>query len=136
MAWVWEPYIGFETSINTGALGGFGQGKVFIFAGVSMVAILVIETWLVASRGARDRWLATAMGLVLAGILGNLYDRLGLWGVYGVRDWILFQYNTFVWPNFNLADSYLVCGAGMIIWQALRHPATRVASSPIAERTS
>jgi signal peptidase II len=122
--WLWEPYVGLETSINTGALAGVGQGKVLLLAGVSLVALVAIEVWLIAGRGAEDRWLATAMGIILGGILGNLYDRLGLWGIHGVRDWILFRYGSFVWPNFNLADSLLVCGAGMIVWQAIRRPVT------------
>jgi signal peptidase II len=59
------------------------------------------------------------MGLVMGGIFGNLYDRLGipqLPVVYkgGVRDWILFTYGEYTWPNFNIADSLLVTGAIML----------------------
>ena len=64
------------------------------------------------------------------GILGNLYDRLGLWTVgvenlpriYAVRDWIRISYGNLVWPNFNLADSLLVCGALLLVWHAFRAP--------------
>ena len=66
-----------------------------------------------------------SLGMVMAGILGNLYDRLGLsndsWygpgntapgAVHAVRDWILWQASdNWRWPNFNIADSLLVCGA-------------------------
>ncbi len=60
--------------------------------------------------------------LVMGGIGGNLYDRLGLWwkpGMpeawkSGVRDWILFRYQTYTWPNFNIADSCLVIGAFLL----------------------
>jgi signal peptidase II len=68
---------------------------------------------------------------VAGGVLGNLYDRLGLpgldWGilradrkgepVYAVRDFVLVarhwppRNRWDVWPNFNVADSLLVCGA-------------------------
>lgn len=127
--WIWEPFVGFETSINTGALAGIGQGNVVLLAGISVIAIFVIELWLWRGEGALDRWLAIAMGFVLAGILGNLYDRLGLWGIHGVRDWILFRYQRFVWPNFNLADTFLVCGAAMIVIQSVFRPSSATSAA-------
>jgi signal peptidase II len=72
--------------------------------------------------------LTIALGCVMGGIGGNLYDRLGFWqepGVAGafrneVRDWILFRYQNYTWPNFNIADSLLVCGACLLLWHGLR----------------
>jgi signal peptidase II len=71
----------------------------------------------------------------MAGVLGNLYDRLGLPGevwqsgaragepVFAVRDWILWQVNAqWRWPNFNLADSFLVIGAAILFLRALGKP--------------
>jgi signal peptidase II len=72
----------------------------------------------------------------MAGIFGNLHDRLGLAGlkwpmstavhhagdpVYAVRDWLHFEIRSigFDWPVFNIADSLLVCGALMLFWHAL-----------------
>ena len=64
-------------------------------------------------------------------VIGNLYDRLGLWWQpgypeqwqSGVRDWILFRLNGVPmfdpWPNFNIADSLLVAGACMLLYQSL-----------------
>ena len=102
-----------------------GQGMVWLFAALSVCAALGIIYWLFVTGAARDRLLTAAMGSVMAGILGNLYDRLGLWSSaqdpeYAVRDWILFQYHAWTWPNFNLADSFLVCGVGLLVWQAFR----------------
>ena len=69
----------------------------------------------------------------MAGILGNLYDRVGLPGlkwnvandlhkigdpVFAVRDWILVKFGNWPWPNFNIADSLLVCGALLLAWHA------------------
>ena len=84
----------------------------------------------------RDAWLTVALGCVMAGVLGNLYDRLGLHGevwpathpragetIYAVRDWILWQANDrWRWPNFNIADSLLVVGAAVLFFHALRQP--------------
>jgi signal peptidase II len=65
----------------------------------------------------------------MGGVIGNLYDRVGLPGmkwddfhpqragetVYAVRDWILFQVSDqWVWPNFNIADALLVGGASFL----------------------
>ena len=132
--WIWPEYFGFQISLNEGALFGFGQGGVWIFAVISILAGVAIPIWLFTFRAAQDRWLTFAMALVLGGILGNLYDRLGLhrldWGVfdpsragetaYAVRDWILVQWsNDLRWPNFNIADSMLVCGAILLLWHGL-----------------
>ena len=103
---------------------GFGTG----FAFLSVVAAVGIVVWLFWFQAARDWLLTIALGCVMGGIGGNLYDRLGLWqepGVPGafhneVRDWILFRYHSYTWPNFNIADSLLVCGACLLLWHGLR----------------
>lgn len=117
--WIWEGYVGVQTAVNTGALFGMGAGNGRLFAGLSVVAAGAIFYWLFVQGAGRDLWLTLAMGAVTGGIFGNLYDRLGLWWEpsmnaawrSAVRDWILLQYDGHVWPNFNIADSLLVCGA-------------------------
>ena len=81
----------------------------------------------------RDLLLTLALSCVTAGIFGNLYDRLGLPGlrwnstsalhhagdpVHAVRDWILVMIGPWHWPNFNVADSLLVCGAALLVWHS------------------
>ncbi|MEX2170994.1 MAG: signal peptidase II [Pirellulales bacterium] len=132
--WVWPEHVGFQLSLNEGALFGMGQGKVWWFAVLSVVAAIAIPVWLFVYRAANDWLLTVALGAVTGGIFGNLYDRLGMHGViwpwpperaglpaYAVRDWILWQYNDqWRWPNFNIADSLLVVGAGAILLRAMR----------------
>lgn len=126
--WLWKGYIGIETALNPGALFGLGHGFGPCFAALSLVAGLAIVVWLFCLKAARDLLLTVALACVLGGIGGNLYDRLGLWedldqpGVYRteVRDWILFRYRQYTWPNFNLADCQLVCGAALLIWHGFR----------------
>ncbi|MCH8922701.1 MAG: signal peptidase II [Planctomycetes bacterium] len=128
--WIWEGYFGLETSLNPGALFGMGDGLVDLFAGLSIVAALGILYWLFVTGAARDWLLTISLGCVTGGIFGNLYDRLGLWhatlsdgsdltGVHEVRDWILWTYQGHRWPNFNIADALLVCGAALLVWHAL-----------------
>jgi signal peptidase II len=150
--WLWEGRLGIQTSINTGALFGMGAGRWWLFASLSLVALIGILTWLFVYKAAHDRWLNVALGFVTGGILGNLYDRLGLWNSaglrpefqHGVRDWILFVWpesNLQIfnpWPNFNIADSLLVTGAIMLVVHALvwRDPSANVepASAPSTPR--
>jgi signal peptidase II len=136
--WLIDRIFGFETSLNEGALFGMGQGQVTVFALLSVLAAVGILLWLILARGWRDLHLTISLGFVMAGILGNLYDRLGFhcltWAsgignhaagqpVYAVRDWLHFKIDAigFDWPIFNLADSFLVCGAILLVWHAIRH---------------
>lgn len=128
--WIWQGYVGIETTLNSGALFGAGAGYGGLFALLSIVAALVIIYWIFARDGARDLLLTVALGLILGGIGGNLYDRLGFWHPPGapgqwrneVRDWILLRYGSYTWPNFNIADCLLVCGAALLMWHAYRQP--------------
>lgn len=131
--WLWQGRAGFQTSLNEGALWGIGQGWVVLFAALSVIAAMGILVWLFRGGAARDLLLTIALGCITAGIFGNLYDRLGLPGltwppnhplhppgerVYAVRDWILVVIFGYHWPNFNIADSLLVCGAVLLFWSA------------------
>ncbi len=125
----------FETNLNEGALFGMGQGMGMAFAAISCVAIVGILA-MVSRRDTRaDGWLLAALGLITGGIIGNLWDRLGIPGlrwhfppervgqpVLAVRDWIHFQLDGVIdWPIFNLADTWLVIGAGLLLlasWRA------------------
>ena len=75
--WIIDGIFGFETSLNEGALFGMGQGQAILFAVLSVAAAVGILGWLLFGQVWRDLHLTLALGLVMAGILGNLYDRLG-----------------------------------------------------------
>jgi signal peptidase II len=131
--WIIDKFFGFETSLNEGALFGVGQGMVWFFSLLSIAAALAI-VWYLFVAGASRQWILTiALSGIMAGILGNLYDRSGvprlIWNytnalhkagdpVYAVRDWILVKFGAWPWPNFNIADSLLVCGALLLVWHA------------------
>jgi len=128
--WIFEGVFGIETAVNIGAVFGLGAGQGLLFAALSILAGMGILVWLFWFDAARSWWLTFALGLVTGGIIGNLYDRLGLWWQEGypqewssgVRDWILFRLQGVPffdpWPNFNIADSLLVVGAMMLLWQS------------------
>lgn len=61
--------------------------------------------------------LCWALSLILGGALGNVLDRI----MYGaVVDFIDLHYANWHWPAFNIADSAICIGAGLLIWSELR----------------
>jgi signal peptidase II len=123
--WIWEGVFALQTSLNEGALFGVWQGSWPLLAALAIGAAVAIVVWLFAAGAARDWLLTVALALINGGILGNLYDRLALPGlvwngepVHAVRDFILVMIGRWPWPNFNLADSSLVCGAALLVWHA------------------
>jgi lipoprotein signal peptidase len=107
--------------VNHGALFGMGSGHRgranAVFAIVSFIAAAAILIWGLRRNTAREKWLIAALGLILGGTLGNLYDRIVF---NGVRDFLYFY--AIEWPVFNVADCCLVVGAGLLLVQALFAP--------------
>ena len=128
--WWVDGIFGIQTSTNPGALFGMGAGYSWLFAIFSVVALVSVVVWMFVFKAAYDRCLAWTVGMIAGGILGNLYDRVGLGFVEGwpegtrssVRDWILFELDGVPWfdpwPNFNIADCLLVGGAIMLLIHA------------------
>src|SRR5207248_8584797 len=89
---------------NSGAAFGSFKGNNTFFIALSCVALLVVVILLVRRRST-DLWRDVSLGLLLAGILGNLTDRL----LYGhVIDFLVFNLHVpraDPWPAFNVADS-------------------------------
>lgn len=132
--WLIEPVLGIQTSTNQGALFGLGRGNSALFALLSCLAALGIFVWLFWFGASKSIGLTLALSSITGGILGNLYDRLGFWhganvapeDRLAVRDWIHFRWEGISffdpWPNFNIADSLLVCGAIFIVIHTMLFP--------------
>jgi signal peptidase II len=93
---------------------GFEVGR----AAVNVATCLIIVTWGAHRTAAGDKKLCIALGLMLAGVLGNLYDRVLLGGV---RDF-LHCYSAVGGLVFNIADCCLVAGGARLLLHALRAP--------------
>jgi signal peptidase II len=89
---------------NTGAAFGSFRGNNTFFVIISVIALVVV-TILLVRHHRLDPWRDVSLALLLAGILGNLTDRL----LYGhVIDFLLFNLHIRYadpWPAFNVADS-------------------------------
>jgi signal peptidase II len=89
---------------NTGAAFGSFKNNNTFFIVISSIALLIVVVFLLRRRS-RDVWRDLSLALLLAGIVGNLTDRL----LYGhVIDFLLFDLHipyAHPWPAFNVADS-------------------------------
>jgi signal peptidase II len=100
---------------NRGAAFSFlsdaGGWQRWFFATLALAVSGWIAWWL--HHLPRDkRWLAASLALILGGALGNLVDRL--WLGY-VVDFISVHWGDAYFPAFNIADSAITVGAGMMI---------------------
>lgn len=124
-----DGWVGFRffTSFNEGALWGLGQGWQQLFVVLAIVAIAGVMGWLFVYGAAESAWLTLCLALIMAGTLGNLYDRLGWHGyvdahgapLFAVRDFLLFTFGGWPWPVFNFADVFLVTGACLLVMQSV-----------------
>ena len=109
--------------VNQGALFGLG-GQAWggvangVFALVSLVVAVALGLY-VTLKSLDLGWLLTlALGLIAGGAVGNLVDRVRF---AGVRDFLHWNF-LFDWPIFNLADVFLVIGAGLILLAGILAP--------------
>ena len=91
-----------------------------LFIGIAAVAAVLIVFLL--RRNVADRLFCFALSLILGGALGNLVDRILLGAVV---DFLHFHVAQYYWPAFNVADSAITCGAGLLIWDSLRRSKAR-----------
>jgi signal peptidase II len=89
--------------------------KTGLLIAFSVLALMVVSTLLWKNHQAH---VATGVGLslIMGGALGNLWDRLARGRVV---DFLLVYVKQYQWPVFNLADSAIVVGAGLLIIEIL-----------------
>ena len=105
---------------NKGAAFSFlatAQGwQTLFFAAIAVVASVVIS-FLILKNGHKKLFCA-GLAFILGGALGNLYDRIA----YGhVVDFLDFHAAGWHWPAFNIADSAITLGAGILIAESFMH---------------
>jgi signal peptidase II len=99
-----------------GAFGLFGSKRggtgTFVFIFFSLFAIGILLYFFLKLRN--EKPLAFALSLVLGGAIGNLIDRFRYGEVIDFLDFHLFSYH---WPAFNMADSAITIGLGLLAWR-------------------
>jgi signal peptidase II len=92
------------------------QWRTLALIGLSVAAVIWVSAMLWRAKRL-DGLLCWAFALVLGGAAGNLFDRV----VSGrVTDFLLFYIGEHQWPSFNVADSAMVIGCGLLIVDQFR----------------
>ena len=105
---------------NRGAAFGLfadspSEWKIAVLVLFSLVALVIVSALLWKNSHSMTTT-GVGLALILGGALGNLWDRL----VSGhVVDFLLFYIGQYQWPAFNVADSAIVLGAGMLVFEIL-----------------
>jgi signal peptidase II len=107
-----EGFAQFILRENDGAAFSMFRGWTFFLIGTSIAALLVV-VGLFFLRKIHSKLLLFALGCMAAGIIGNLYDRV--FNAGRVRDFIDVYVGSYHWPTFNVADSLLCIGVGLMI---------------------
>jgi signal peptidase II len=110
-----EDYVRIVISHNTGGLFGMFQDLAPVFAIASIAVIGLIVGY--HARSGRSLLLTTALGLLLGGALGNLFDRLRLGYVL---DFVDIGIGDFRWYTFNAADTAISIALVLLVLIALR----------------
>src|ERR1700751_1117769 len=103
---------------NRGAAFGLfadspSEWKIAILVLFSLVALVIVSTLLWKNSHAMTTT-GVGLALILGGAFGNLWDRL----LNGrVVDFLLFYVGPYQWPAFNVADSAIVVGAGLLVFE-------------------
>ena len=109
-----------NTGVAFGLLSDFqASWKPYFLAGMAVLAVAVIMVY-GARVPAGRKLLHTALAVTLGGILGNFVDRL----VFGyVTDFIEFHIReSFHWPTFNIADTAISVGIGLLLLDSIKNP--------------
>lgn len=119
---------------NTGAVFGLFRSLPDPWRGLLLTLVplaAVLFVIVMALRTSPERWWPlAALGLILGGAIGNLVDRIRFGSVVDFLDVYVGEYH---WPAFNLADSAICVGVGLLILDILRSPAADGDAAPPAD---
>ena len=99
--------------VTFGLLNGVGGMSSLVLAGIAVIVVLLLAWWL---RRAETWVVATALGAIAGGAIGNVIDRLRFGAVV---DFIHAHVGDWSWYVFNLADAAIVCGVAALVLEGL-----------------
>ena len=124
-----DGLLAWQGTWNPGVTFGAFAGQTVIILILTGLATLALFVWFLGTK-LPSKALHVGLSLILAGAVGNLYDRMqwdkvrdfillysgdisnpDVWAPFGIRIW--------PWPNFNVADAGIVCGVILVLWDAL-----------------
>ncbi|TFE31756.1 signal peptidase II [Cohnella luojiensis] len=101
---------------NSGAAFGMLQGGRWFFLFITIIVVIGILWYLHRSYRTGSGLLLFALAMILGGAVGNFLDRARFGEVI---DFLQFNFGSYTFPIFNLADSAIVCGVGLVILDTL-----------------
>lgn len=101
--------LSYNKGVTFGTFNNFGDWMPYILLLVAIVVCLFLLRWLSHAENMRE---ALGLGLVLGGAIGNIIDRVRFGAVV---DFLDFHYAGYHWYTFNMADSAIVTGVGLLL---------------------
>jgi len=99
--------------VSFGLFNGGQASGTLVFAALAVVIVALLLWWLVRAAGPRQR---AALGLIIGGALGNVFDRLYRGAVV---DFLDFHWGAWHWYAFNVADAAICVGVALIALDSL-----------------
>jgi signal peptidase II len=123
---------------NTGAAFGLFSDAPQLYRLTFFISVSLIAVWIIISFYRKlspgDRLAALALGLILGGAIGNLIDRIFR---QEVIDFLHFRlWGSYSWPDFNVADSAIVVGVGILVLELLASEGEQRGSASDGESNS
>jgi len=111
-----------NTGVAFGIFSSFSSPvKVFLLCAIAAIAAAAVIVYSLRSD-VRNRLLQGSLCLILAGALGNLYDRINYsYVIYFLE----FHARSYYWPSFNIADTAISIGVILLAWEMFRNEAPR-----------
>ena len=114
----WAPFLSCVLVFNTGISFGLFAGETallrWVLIGLALAVSVLLTSWLYKEKRLR---VASALGLILGGAIGNVVDRIFR---HAVVDFLDFHIGGWHWPAFNLADSAITVGVVLYVFTSLR----------------
>ncbi|MBN1517519.1 signal peptidase II [Candidatus Sumerlaeota bacterium] len=105
-------------AFNTGGAFSLMENHFVLLTILSTAALGLLFYWIYRTP-MESRWLWIAFGLIIGGAIGNLADRFYR---HGVVDFIQAYWRNYYWPTFNIADSAICVGMGIVVFLTFFHP--------------
>ena len=113
----WAPFLSCVLVFNTGISFGLFAGETallrWVLIGLALAVSVLLTSWLYKEKRLR---VASALGLILGGAIGNVVDRIFR---HAVVDFLDLHIGGWHWPAFNLADSAITVGVVLYVFTSL-----------------
>lgn len=119
-----------EYATNSGAAFSLFYDHPAVLTGTALILAVGVLIWGIAFLKPHERLAHVAGGLILGGAVGNLIDRLRFGHVV---DFIVAYWGDHAWPTFNVADSAICVGVGMLVVVLGRAPREAPAAQKAGE---